>query len=66
MLIVVLVLFFLFMTPKSVWNFLDIFLVGRGKINLTSNWIRSIRTWVREWAFLNSYVNAFVYATSSR
>ena len=64
MLIVVLVLFFLFMTPKSVWNLLDTLMLAR--IGLTYNWILSIRTLVREWAFLNSCINVFVYAVSSR
>ena len=64
MLIAVVVLFFVFLTPKSVWNLVELFWLE--EIKLTNDWVTALRSWVREWAFLNSCVNAFVYAASSR
>ena len=64
MLITVVVLFFVFLTPKSVWNLVDAFWLV--KIKLNNDMLRAMRSWVREWAFINSCINASVYAKSLR
>ena len=66
MLIAIVVLFFVFLTPRPVWNLVEILLFEKGKIKLNNDMLRAMRSWVREWAFINSCVNAFVYAKSSR
>ena len=64
MLVTVVTLFFIFWTPSTAWTLVEVFWLKH--VDVETEWIRSIRSWVRVWAFINGCVNVIIYTICSR